>query len=71
MGDEFTAEVLNTINRILNHPEAWTKLSKRTRRCLTNRFPYGVIYQIRGNRILIVAVAHLRKKPVYWRDRLK
>jgi hypothetical protein len=32
---------------------------------------YGVIYQIRGNRILIVAVVHLRKKPVYWRDRLK
>ena len=28
LGDEFAAEVLNTINRILNHPEAWTKLSK-------------------------------------------
>ena len=71
LGDDFATEVLNTINRILNHPEAWTKLSRRTRRCQTNRFPYGVIYQIRGDRILVIAVAHLRRKPMYWRDRLK
>ncbi len=71
LGDDFAAEVLNAINRILTHPEAWTKLSKRTRRCRTNRFPYSVIYQIRGDRILIVAVAHAKRKPKYWRDRLR
>jgi ParE toxin of type II toxin-antitoxin system, parDE len=71
LGYEFAAEVLNTINRILRYPEAWNKLSKRTRRCRTKRFPFGVIYQIRGDRILIVAVAHLRRKPGYWRDRLR
>jgi plasmid stabilization system protein ParE len=71
LGDDFAAEVLNAINRILTHPEAWTKLSKRTRRCRTKRFPYSVIYQIRGDRFLIVAVAHARRKPKYWRDRLR
>ena len=71
LGHEFAAEVLNTINRILRYPEAWNKLSKRTRRCRTKRFPYGVIYQIRGDRVLIVAVAHLRRKPRYWRNRLR
>jgi hypothetical protein len=71
LGYEFAAEVWDTVSRIVRHPEAWTKLSKRTRRCRTKRFPYGVIYQIRGDRILIVAVAHLRRKPGYWRDRLK
>lgn len=71
LGDEFATEVLKTINRILTHPEAWTKLSKRTRRCRTNRFPYSVIYQIRGDRILVVAVAHSKRKPKYWRDRVR
>jgi hypothetical protein len=70
-GYEFAKEVANTISRILRYPEAWTKLSKRTRRCRTRRFPYGVIYQIRGNKILIVAVAHLRREPWYWSDRVK
>jgi plasmid stabilization system protein ParE len=71
LGDEFAAEVLNAINRIVTHPEAWTRLSNRTRRCRTNRFPYSVIYQIRGDKILVVALAHSKRKPKYWRDRLK
>jgi hypothetical protein len=71
LGYEFATEVADTISRILRYPEAWTKLSKRARRCRTKRFPYGVIYQIRGDRILIVAVARLRRKPFHWRDRVK
>ena len=39
LGYEFAAEVKKTIERIIQYPEAWAKLSKRTRRCRTNRFP--------------------------------
>ncbi|HXK27653.1 MAG TPA: type II toxin-antitoxin system RelE/ParE family toxin [Candidatus Binatia bacterium] len=71
LGYEFAREVANTISRMLRYPEAWTKLSQRTRRCRTKRFPYGVIYQIRGDRLLIVTVGHLRRKPFYWRNRVE
>ena len=70
LGDEFAAEVYRTIGRVQLHPHAWAKLSRRTRRCRTKRFPYGVIYQIRPEGILIVAISHLLRKPTHWQDRV-
>lgn len=71
LGFEFAAEVKRTIERIIQYPEAWQLLSKRTRRCRNNRFPYGVIYQIRTGTILIVAIMHLSRDPKKWKSRLK
>jgi plasmid stabilization system protein ParE len=71
LGYEFAAEVKRTIERIIQYPEAWFKLSKRTQRCRTNRFPYGVIYQVRAETLLIVAVMHLGREPRTWKSRLR
>ena len=70
LGDAFLYEVLNALDRIGEFPEAWHSCSKRTRRCQTRRFPYGVIYQIREQEILVVAIANLHRKPDYWKDRI-
>ncbi len=35
-----------------------------------NRFPYGVVYTVRGADLVIIAVMHLRRKPGYWQGRL-
>ncbi|GBD89284.1 plasmid stabilization system protein [bacterium BMS3Abin03] len=71
LGIEFLIEFQKVIQRILHFPNAWGRLSKNTRRCLTNRFPYGIIYQILKNEIIIIAVMQLNRKPKYWKNRIK
>ncbi len=44
LGAEFAYEVQKTILRILQYPTAWQTLDGNIRRCLTNRFPFGIIY---------------------------
>jgi plasmid stabilization system protein ParE len=71
LGFEFSDEVKQAIERIKNYPHAWTPLSKRTRRCLTHRFPYSIIYEARTDQIMVVGIQHHRRKPNNWRDRLR
>ena len=69
LGDRFLDEYQRAVRRIVAFPRAWAKISKRSRRCRMNKFPYGVIYQIRQDSAMIIAVAHLHRRPRYWRDR--
>lgn len=70
LGLEFAEEVYATIARIKQYPQASAPLSKHTRRCLVNRFPYGIIFQIKGGVLRIIAVANLHRRPGYWKIRL-
>lgn len=66
LGESFLVEFLRTIQFIERHPLGWHPLSNNTRRCRLRRFPYGVIYSQDAQSILIVAVAHLHRRPAYW-----
>lgn len=70
LGTEFRDEVYRTVGRILEYPNAWARLSRRTRRCRTHCFPYGLVYGMVGDMVLILAVAHLSREPMYWKNRL-
>lgn len=35
-----------------------------------HRFPYDVIYQRLGGDLLILALAHKKRAPMYWVDRI-
>lgn len=71
LGDAFVLEVVSAIDRIRRFPNAWHPMGEETRRCRLRRFPYGLIYALEGDEILVVAVAHGQREPGYWRDRLQ
>ena len=70
LGLDFAEEMYATITRICEYPDAWSQMSKNTRRCLMNRFPYGVIFQSKSGMLLILAVANLHRRPGYWKARI-
>ncbi len=70
LGRDFAKEVYSAIQNILAFPDAWAVLSKNTRRCLVNRFPFRILYQKKTEEILIVAIMQLNRKPGYWRGRI-
>jgi plasmid stabilization system protein ParE len=70
LGTAFLNEIEATLDRILQYPAAWHQLSSRTRRCRTHRFPFGLIYQIRTDEILITSVMDLRPDPESWKNLL-
>lgn len=71
LGLDFLKEVHSSILRIIEFPGAFPLLSKNTRRCLLNRFPFAVIYQFKQNEICILAITDLARKPGYWKERSK
>jgi plasmid stabilization system protein ParE len=70
LGDRLFAEFLGAVESIVRTPGAWHPLPGGFRRYWLDRFPYGVIYAIRGSDIIIVAFTHHRRRPGYWRQRL-
>jgi len=69
LGLDLAKEIHFTIQNIVSFPYAWPIFSENTRRCLTNRFPYGIVYQIKEKMIFIIAIMHLNRKPDYWKER--
>ncbi len=71
LGMRFEQAVAEAVRNAVLHPEHGAPRSGRTRRWLVKSFPFGIIYRAGESEVLIVAVAHQRKKPEYWADRLR
>lgn len=70
LGREFLAELKAGYQKVSDHPNRWSLLTKNTRRYRLDRFPYGIVYVPYSDHILVVAVMHLSRKPGYWKNRL-
>jgi plasmid stabilization system protein ParE len=71
LGADFLDEVTRSIDRLGVNPEAGSPMSadQWTRRLFVARFPYQIVYRVRPGEIVIVALAHLKRRPGYWKHR--
>jgi len=69
LGKSFLAEVDRTISLIRDFPDAGFPVGPARRRVLLDRFPYTIVYQRHPESVAIVAIAHQRRRPNYWRRR--
>ncbi len=69
LGLAFVAEFERTANLILENPMLGVIFRGTRRRYLLRRFPYSVIYQVTTEELRIIAVAHHRRRPGFWKGR--
>ena len=70
LGRRFREVVERELGHIREMPFRFRVLHPPFRRCLVPTFPYSIIFTIEPACILVVAVAHAKRKPGYWSDRI-
>ncbi len=68
--ERFQHELEQAQMAIQESPDSWAEYLHGTRRYLLQRFRYVVVYRVTDYRIEVIAIAHGRRKPGYWVDRL-
>jgi plasmid stabilization system protein ParE len=69
LGKRFLASVQDAVSSIRINPCLYPVVDLDVRRCLTKVFPFGVLFRILPDQIIVVAVMHLARHPDYWKHR--
>ena len=69
LGSDFLDDVQRVVDTLREHPELGRAVGKGLRQVLLHRFPFSLIYSTEKDAIIVVAVAHQRRRPGYWKGR--
>ncbi|MGH2609825.1 MAG: type II toxin-antitoxin system RelE/ParE family toxin [Tepidiformaceae bacterium] len=66
---EFDEELQRALDRVAQFPRSGAPYLAGTRRVLLRRFPYFVVYRVRGNTVVVLAIAHFSQETGFWMGR--
>jgi len=69
LGTAFLNDIERALAHVLGHPEAAPAVSGAVRKRVLARFPYSLLYSVHEDEVRILAVAHQKRRPFYWRGR--
>jgi toxin ParE1/3/4 len=67
---EFRRAVTDAVRTVTLSPDRWPKYMHGTRRFVLRRFPFSVVYLDDLDLVTIIAVAHSKRRPGYWKGRV-
>jgi plasmid stabilization system protein ParE len=65
----FSMAVDEALRLIGQSPQMFAVVDTVHRACLLKQFPYSIVYRVEPKRALVVAIAHVKRRPGYWRGR--
>ena len=71
LGQDFLDDVQQRIDLLCQYPKSGTLIDPKLRRMLLHRFPLSIIYFDEKDAIVIVSIAHHRRRPGYWQSRFE
>lgn len=71
LGGRFIAAIENGYDLIEAFPSAWPRARRNARWYVLKNFPFAIVYVVRPNEIVVIAVSHVRRRRGYWLDRLR
>ena len=72
LGADYLSDFETVMSRICTSPDFYPWIEESgLRKAGLRRFPFHVIYRVDPTQILIVAIAHQRRRPAYWFGRVK
>ena len=66
----FQYELKHVTDRIAESPETGPRIEGEIRRFIFRQYPYFLVYRQTSSKVQILAVAHAKRKPGYWRSRI-
>lgn len=70
LGLAFVIAVHRAVGELQLHPESSPEVRPGLRRKVLKRFPYSIIFSLDADSLIIVAVAHQKRRPNYWKARI-
>ena len=70
LGRRFYAEVQRAEGRIRKFPKSAPEVAPNIRKFSLRKFPFSILYSVESDGLLILPVAHHRRRPRYWVDRV-
>jgi plasmid stabilization system protein ParE len=67
----FVTELREAMVVLAAQPSRFPTFAHQTRRVLLHRFPYIVVFRETSTTLQVIAIAHGRRRPGYWRDRIR